>query len=102
MGCFLTRNQASYVSPSDDIMSPCSKKLSDLKGKRFKKYVFDVYFYFLSFNSTPLDLIILAPEDQPSSPNDEMKEKLTDDQRRKAAIALRQTRQEELRAVVVG
>ncbi|RDW78765.1 Spo12 family protein [Aspergillus mulundensis] len=28
--------QASYVSPSDDIMSPCSKKLSDLKGKRFK------------------------------------------------------------------
>ena len=33
------RSQASYVSPSDDIMSPCSKKLSDLKGKRFKKYV---------------------------------------------------------------
>ena len=33
------RNQANYVSPSDDIMSPCSKKLSDLKGKRFKKYV---------------------------------------------------------------
>lgn len=33
------RNQGSYVSPSDDIMSPCSKKLSDLKGKRFKKYV---------------------------------------------------------------
>lgn len=31
------RNQATYVSPSDDIMSPCSKKLSDLKGKRFKK-----------------------------------------------------------------
>ncbi|GMF75889.1 unnamed protein product [Aspergillus oryzae] len=29
-----------YVSPSDDIMSPCSKKLSDLKGKRFKKYVY--------------------------------------------------------------
>ncbi|KAL4919426.1 hypothetical protein BDW62DRAFT_209661 [Aspergillus aurantiobrunneus] len=28
---------ANYVSPSDDIMSPCSKKLSDLKGKRFKK-----------------------------------------------------------------
>ena len=26
-----------YVSPSDDIMSPCTKKLSDLKGKRFKK-----------------------------------------------------------------
>ncbi|KAI9374915.1 hypothetical protein BJX61DRAFT_532000 [Aspergillus egyptiacus] len=33
------KQQASYVSPSDDIMSPCSKKLSDLKGKRFKKYV---------------------------------------------------------------
>ena len=33
------RNNSSYVSPSDDIMSPCSKKLSDLKGKRFKKYV---------------------------------------------------------------
>ncbi|KAL4942636.1 hypothetical protein BDV06DRAFT_211685 [Aspergillus oleicola] len=31
------KQQASYVSPSDDIMSPCSKKLSDLKGKRFKK-----------------------------------------------------------------
>ncbi|EAU30515.1 conserved hypothetical protein [Aspergillus terreus NIH2624] len=30
------KQQASYVSPSDDIMSPCSKKLSDLKGKRFK------------------------------------------------------------------
>ncbi|PYH42035.1 Spo12 family protein [Aspergillus saccharolyticus JOP 1030-1] len=29
-------NQASYVSPSDELMSPCSKKLSDLKGKRFK------------------------------------------------------------------
>ncbi|KAJ5958301.1 Spo12 [Penicillium vulpinum] len=27
---------ASYVSPSDDIMSPCTKKLSDIKGKRFK------------------------------------------------------------------
>ncbi|KAJ5981272.1 hypothetical protein N7499_001714 [Penicillium canescens] len=25
-----------YVSPSDDIMSPCTKKLSDIKGKRFK------------------------------------------------------------------
>lgn len=33
------RGQGSYVSPSDDIMSPCSKKLSDLKGKRFKKCV---------------------------------------------------------------
>ncbi|KAL2865654.1 uncharacterized protein BJX67DRAFT_373045 [Aspergillus lucknowensis] len=31
------KQQASYVSPSDDIMSPCSKKLSDLKGRRFKK-----------------------------------------------------------------
>lgn len=31
------RQPANYVSPSDDIMSPCSKKLSDLKGKRFKK-----------------------------------------------------------------
>ncbi|EYE93412.1 Spo12 family protein [Aspergillus ruber CBS 135680] len=30
------KGQGSYVSPSDDIMSPCSKKLSDLKGKRFK------------------------------------------------------------------
>ncbi|BCS20152.1 Spo12 family protein [Aspergillus puulaauensis] len=28
--------QQTYVSPSDDIMSPCSKKLSDIKGKRFK------------------------------------------------------------------
>ncbi|PGH23408.1 hypothetical protein AJ80_02518 [Polytolypa hystricis UAMH7299] len=25
-----------YVSPSDGIMSPCTKKLSDLKTKRFK------------------------------------------------------------------
>ncbi|KAJ5495394.1 hypothetical protein N7539_000510 [Penicillium diatomitis] len=25
-----------YVSPSDDIMSPCTKKLSDIKSKRFK------------------------------------------------------------------
>ncbi|OKL63745.1 hypothetical protein UA08_00229 [Talaromyces atroroseus] len=33
-------DHASYVSPSDDIMSPCTKKLSDLKSKRFKKYVF--------------------------------------------------------------
>ncbi|KAH8702522.1 hypothetical protein BGW36DRAFT_373015 [Talaromyces proteolyticus] len=30
------QSQTSYVSPSDDIMSPCTKKLSDLKGKRFK------------------------------------------------------------------
>lgn len=30
------KQPANYVSPSDDIMSPCSKKLSDLKGKRFK------------------------------------------------------------------
>ncbi|KAL1995209.1 hypothetical protein VTN49DRAFT_1396 [Thermomyces lanuginosus] len=28
--------QSTYVSPSDNIMSPCTKKLSDLKGKRFK------------------------------------------------------------------
>lgn len=27
-------------------MSPCTKKLSDLKGKRFKKYVF---YLFVSF-----------------------------------------------------
>jgi hypothetical protein len=33
------RQPTSYVSPSDDIMSPCTKKLSDIKGKRFKKYV---------------------------------------------------------------
>ncbi|KAJ5851595.1 uncharacterized protein N7529_010980 [Penicillium soppii] len=26
----------SYVSPSDEIMSPCTKKLSNIKGKRFK------------------------------------------------------------------
>ncbi|EER37564.1 conserved hypothetical protein [Histoplasma capsulatum var. duboisii H88] len=25
-----------YISPSDGIMSPCTKKLSDLKGKRYK------------------------------------------------------------------
>ncbi|CAI7609971.1 hypothetical protein N7527_009559 [Penicillium freii] len=25
-----------YVSPSDELMSPCTKKLSDIKGKRFK------------------------------------------------------------------
>ncbi|BDD62059.1 hypothetical protein MPDQ_001812 [Monascus purpureus] len=30
------QSQATYVSPSDDIMSPCTKKLSDIKGKRFK------------------------------------------------------------------
>ncbi|KAL1972032.1 hypothetical protein VTN31DRAFT_7251 [Thermomyces dupontii] len=30
------RAQSTYVSPSDNIMSPCTKKLSDLKGKRFK------------------------------------------------------------------
>lgn len=36
---YLSRRQpTAYVSPSDDIMSPCTKKLSDLKGKRFKKY----------------------------------------------------------------
>ncbi|KAL1885243.1 hypothetical protein Plec18167_001900 [Paecilomyces lecythidis] len=28
--------QGTYVSPSDGIQSPCTKKLSDLKGKRFK------------------------------------------------------------------
>ncbi|KAJ5663416.1 Spo12 [Penicillium longicatenatum] len=30
------KEPAAYVSPSDDIMSPCTKKLSDIKGKRFK------------------------------------------------------------------
>lgn len=35
----LQQRPQTYVSPSDDIMSHCSKKLSDLKGKRFKKYV---------------------------------------------------------------
>ncbi|KAJ5223591.1 Spo12 [Penicillium chermesinum] len=30
------KQPTSYVSPSDDIMSPCTKKLSDIKGKRFK------------------------------------------------------------------
>ncbi|OJJ48865.1 hypothetical protein ASPZODRAFT_60310 [Penicilliopsis zonata CBS 506.65] len=39
--------QAAYVSPSDDIMSPCTKKLSDLKGKRFKKYFFPLSPYIL-------------------------------------------------------
>jgi len=28
-------SQLKYVSPSDNIMSPCTRKLSDLKGKRF-------------------------------------------------------------------
>jgi hypothetical protein len=35
----VSRQPTAYVSPSDDIMSPCTKKLSDIKGKRFKKYV---------------------------------------------------------------
>ncbi|KAJ6028085.1 Spo12 [Penicillium herquei] len=30
------KQPGAYVSPSDDIMSPCTKKLSDIKGKRFK------------------------------------------------------------------
>ncbi|RWR00404.1 hypothetical protein C8Q69DRAFT_484911 [Paecilomyces variotii] len=30
-------HDGTYVSPSDGIQSPCTKKLSDLKGKRFKK-----------------------------------------------------------------
>ncbi|KAJ5657737.1 Spo12 [Penicillium longicatenatum] len=30
------KEPAAYISPSDDIMSPCTKKLSDIKGKRFK------------------------------------------------------------------
>lgn len=41
------RQPTSYVSPSDDIMSPCTKKLSDIKGKRFKKYVFSIPDYVL-------------------------------------------------------
>lgn len=40
-----SRNNTAYVSPSDDIMSPCSKKLSHLKGKRFQKYVFSFFIY---------------------------------------------------------
>ncbi|KAK2766001.1 hypothetical protein FQN54_007516 [Arachnomyces sp. PD_36] len=32
----IQQNQSHYVSPSDGIMSPCTKKLSDLKGKRFR------------------------------------------------------------------
>lgn len=37
-----------YISPSDKIMSPCTKKLSDLKGKRFKKWVSLVLCFLLS------------------------------------------------------
>jgi len=29
------KDQKTYISPSDTIMSPTTKKLSDLKGKRF-------------------------------------------------------------------
>jgi hypothetical protein len=38
-GANIVSRPTAYVSPSDDIMSPCTKKLSDIKGKRFKKYV---------------------------------------------------------------
>ncbi|KAJ5134613.1 Spo12 [Penicillium atrosanguineum] len=30
------KQPTAYVSPSDELMSPCTKKLSDIKGKRFK------------------------------------------------------------------
>ncbi|KAJ5287178.1 Spo12 [Penicillium angulare] len=30
------KQPGAYVSPSDELMSPCTKKLSDIKGKRFK------------------------------------------------------------------
>lgn len=45
----ISRQPTSYVSPSDELMSPCTKKLSDIKGKRFKKYVlynpFRLFYY---------------------------------------------------------
>ena len=33
------RHKQTYVSPSDNIMSPATQKLSALKGKRFAQYV---------------------------------------------------------------
>jgi Spo12 family len=38
-----------YVSPSDKIMSPCTRKLSDLKERRLLKYVFSFSLSLLSF-----------------------------------------------------
>jgi hypothetical protein len=33
------RSNQTYISPSDNIMSPCTAKLSGLKNKHFLKYV---------------------------------------------------------------
>ena len=42
-------------------MSPCSKKLSDMKEKRFKKYVFLFFHYFsLSMGNTMLTVVCLC------------------------------------------
>ncbi|KAL9636795.1 MAG: hypothetical protein Q9164_002606 [Protoblastenia rupestris] len=33
------KSKQTYISPSDNIMSPCTKKLSEYKSKHFMKYV---------------------------------------------------------------
>ena len=35
----MCRSNQTYISPSDNIMSPCTAKLSGLKNKHFMKYV---------------------------------------------------------------
>lgn len=44
----------SYVSPSDNIQSPCSAKLASLRNKNVGKYVYDLSFYLPPFYSFTL------------------------------------------------
>lgn len=37
------RQPQKFASPTDEIQSPCSQKLSNHKAKLFEKYVFSVF-----------------------------------------------------------
>ena len=43
-----------YISPSDNIMSPCTQKLSALRGKQFGKFVSRLSFFSFVFLSSSL------------------------------------------------
>lgn len=49
---------ATYISPSDAIRSPATKKLSEIKGKRFQ-YVFPSVLYLINL-SIPSHILVLA------------------------------------------
>lgn len=52
-------NGTTYISPSDAIRSPTSKKLSEIKGKRFQ-YVPQIYIYMYTYTQMSSTHLITA------------------------------------------